>query len=176
LIAHVEGVRALVFDETVHGELRRGLVLASLLRFPALPVTLQLLVVGAAAAWAFSGRFGSPSVPQDHRLRGREAFIDTTARLLEGSVAEGISLTRYWRDVVDAVSRARRIPVGDGPSSLARLASESTARGATDDPRALAAEVAAAAKDKPRSETWIAVATKIDRWRREMMHGPRTTP
>lgn len=176
LIAHVDGVHALLFDETVHGDLRRGQLLATLLRFPALPITLQLLAVAAIAVWAFSGRFGTPRADVDSRRGGREVFIDTTARLLEGSVAEGISLARYWRHAVDSVSHAHRLPLDDEAARWTRLVALSSARGASDDPRTLAADATAASEGKGRPHEWIAVAVRIDRWRREMSHGPRPTP
>jgi len=176
LVAHLNGVHRLVFDETVHGDLRHGRILASLLSLPALPITLQFLTVALASVWAFSGRFGSPGARREAQAIGREVFVETTARMIEGSLAECSSLARYWRHVAEGVSQARHIPLGDRTENLARLASESSARRTTDDPRALAVEVIAASEGKSRPETWIAVATKIDRWRREMMHGPRTTP
>jgi hypothetical protein len=174
LLGHIEGVHELVFDEMIHGETRRGNALAFAGRSKALPVALQLILIGGAALWAFSGRFGNP--PETRAARGgREVFIETTARLLEGSVGEGSSLARYWRDAIDAVSRARRIVPGRGPAGLARLAGESSASGATDDVETLAAEIAAAAEGNPRSNAWIAAAMKVHRWRREMTHGSRTT-
>jgi hypothetical protein len=102
LLSHIDGVHELVFDEMIHGEARRRNVLAFAARSPALPIALHLMLVAAVATWAFSGRFGSP--PETHVTRGgREIFIETTARLLEGSVGEGSSLARYWRDAIDAV-------------------------------------------------------------------------
>ncbi len=174
LISHMPGVHELVFDEMIHGEIARGHSFAFAASASAFPVVLQLILLGAAVVWAFSGRFGTPTEP--HRTRGgREVFIETTARLLEGSVGEGSSLSRYWRDALDAVMRARRIvPVG-GAADLARLAAESSASGVADDPLSLAREIAAASEGEHFSENWITAAMKVHRWRREMMHGSRTT-
>jgi hypothetical protein len=174
LLAHLDGVHALVFDETLHGDVRRGELLASLLRFPVLPVTAHLTVLTLLALWAFSGHFGTPREAGAARAGGREVFIDTTARLLEGSIAEGLALTWYWRHVSDAVSTWLRLPAEDPSERIARLAAAAAAHGTSDDPRALAAEVLAATDGEPKPETWTAVALKIDRWRREMTHGPGT--
>lgn len=174
LVAQIDGVRTIVFDEVCHGRLHRGALVASLLRAPALPLTLQTLLVALLAAWAWSGPFGTPRDAVPASTGGREAFVGTTARLIVGAPNEGMSLERYWRYACDDVAEALHISAVSNRSRLDKLAAASAARGATGDPRALADEVTEAADGPPRPETWIAVAAKVHRWRREMLHGTRT--
>jgi len=173
LLQHVEGARKLVFDETIHGFVKRGEIVGALLRPPAVTLTAQILLLGAVIVWAFAGRFGTPRERSATRTVGRDVFIATTARLMTGSVEEGSVVERYWRFTVDEVASALRLPAGDDETRLGRLRELSSARGASDDPGELAGEVADVSRGKPRPDRWIDVALRIHRWRRELLHGPR---
>ena len=173
LLQHVEGARKLVFDETVHGFVKRGEIVGSLLRPPAVTLTAQILLLAAVIVWAFAGRFGTPRERGAVRTVGRDVFIATTARLMTGSVEEGSVVERYWRFTVDEVAAALHLPAGDDEGRLDRLRALSSARGASDDPGELAGLVADVSRGKPRPDRWIDVALRIHRWRRELLHGPR---
>jgi hypothetical protein len=173
LVASLPDVRSVVFDETIHGYTEQGRLLAALLTFPVLPVTLQLLLAAALAVWVGAARFGSPRPPDDPRRAGRERFVETAARAMIGSSREAASLGRYWSQTLDAVADGLHLPPADPETRLRRLAALSSKRGVSEDPVTLDREVAEAAGKSFRSERWAALSLRIHEWRGEMLHAAR---
>lgn len=173
LITKGIGANAVAFDETLHGFGESGGLLADALSFPAVLVTLHVLLVLGLATWAGSVRLGPARPDRPARALGREAFIDSTARLLVGAPDEIHALATYWRAAQDAVAEAMRLPPLAPAARLRRLAALTEARGVAEDVVSLDAEIAASVRVVAKPASWLSLAERAYRWRRSMTVGLR---
>ena len=167
------GVDTVVFDETLHGFEDSGALLRDAFSFPALLVTAHLALAIGVALWAGARRFGPPRSERPPRTLGREAFIDSTVRLLSGTKDEVASLSAYWKLAQEVVSVELRLPPLTPPERLSRLAAASAERRA-DDPRSIDAEISTAIQFETDPKRWVELAQRAHRWRMEMTGGLRS--
>jgi AAA lid domain len=142
LLATRLGAEGVVFDETIHGFVRRGGLLAELLSFPLLPAFTHLLLATALVVWAGAGRFGKPLPGASRPLAGKTVLIANTAALLTRGGHSAASLERYFRQTLQAVaSRLHLPPRLPAAETRRRLQQLSDARGLGIDLAAVAAQV-----------------------------------
>lgn len=88
---------AIVFDETVHGHISEPDIFTVAGTFPAVLVSVHLLLFCALVAFAARGRFGAPVPPPPAIASGKGFLIDNVAALLRRGGHHGHSLRRYGR-------------------------------------------------------------------------------
>lgn len=105
------GARGVVFDETVHGFVRRAGLFYEATRFPLVIAVLQALVFLGMVLWAGLFRFGKPvRTPPGLEAAGKAVLIDNTAKLLGFGGHSGWSLHAYFGQTVNAVARHYFLP------------------------------------------------------------------
>ncbi|MCB9551448.1 MAG: DUF4350 domain-containing protein [Myxococcales bacterium] len=170
LLGELIGDRVLVVDETLHGHRTAGSLARQLFEFPLAAITLQLLAVVLLALLAGVRRFGAPvPLPQGFG-RGRRVLIENTAALGHHAGHDGDALRRYFETTLRRVQRALHAPAElRGEAALQWLARVGRARRVDEDPAALAA-----AAESARPQDRLAVARRIDAWRRALLdtHDP----
>ena len=162
-----------VMDETLHGFEEVPSVWRELLRPPLVLTTAQALLVGLAALWSGSARFGRPRPEPPPLAAGKRMLLDNTADLLRHGGHLSHALRAYWRHAFDSVASSLHAPPGLDPARLAWLARLSRARGAAD-PVDLA--VAGLPQSGPAERQALDLALRIHRWREEMIDGSRSHP
>jgi hypothetical protein len=164
---------AVVVDETIHGHERAPSIWRELLGFPLVVIMAQALVVLAILLWVGTGRFGAPQRPEPTLEPGHRFLIENTAELVRYRGQLGAALTPYLQTTVHSVRRALGAPPDlDGAALSAWLDRVGRARGTTDRLGDLEKLTRQVAKQPIRAARVIANAARIDRWRREILHGP----
>lgn len=165
-----------VVDETLHGFEEVPSVWRELLRLPLALAVAQALLVGMAALWSGSARFGRPRPEAPPLAAGKRILLDNTADLLRHGGHLAHALRAYWRNALDSVASALHAPSGLEPARLAAwLARISRARGAAD-PVDLEAGLAGLTRTGPAERQALDLALRIHRWREEMIDGSRSHP
>ena len=178
-VALLDGLRqpggAVVFDETHHGFVQRPSLWRSAFRLPFAIVSVQALIAMAVLMWAAAGRFGAPvPVPRPYKS-GKAALIDNAANLVETGGVAGDVFARYvgsvQRDVARRLHAPRRLDAGELVDWLDRIG---RARGLGETLGALVRE-ADDLMQRPRTDDarLLRVARRFNRWRQEMIDGPR---
>jgi hypothetical protein len=172
LLDHARDGGRVVFDEVVHGHKSGGSLWAEFATFPLGLVTIQLVLLALALAWAGLVRVAKPLALPPPLGRGLQVLVDNTASLLHlGGHAPEV-LARYWqatqRELLAALHAPADLGAGDRAAWLARAAA---ARKAGDDPAAIDAAVAAS---KGRPAEVLATARRIHRLRTALLHGGET--
>jgi hypothetical protein len=159
-------------DETLHGFEVRPSIWREMFSFPLACAVIQAAVALAALLWAGMVRFGAPRPQAPELGAGRRTLIDNTAELLAFGGHSGHSLRRYFDRAVEAAARTQPAEAGADAMELARRAGRRTR--ARDDVDALDREVRGCATarvgaaDERRA---VALALRIDDWRREVADG-----
>ena len=161
-------------DETLHdhGLGRPESFWKQLFAFP-LALTLAQVIAGILVfVWAGAGRFGAP-VPLPPPIEpGKRVLIDNTAELLRFGGHTHHILSRYYRATVTEVARRLHAPPAMGSAELREwLERVGKARGLSVGLRAIEADLAELGRyHRGREHQLVAVATRIHRWRRGMLH------
>jgi hypothetical protein len=153
-----------IIDETMHGYARPPSVMRTLLAFPLVIVTAQVVVCAILLVWAAMVRFGPRRAAPPPIAPGKDFLIRNTAALLHYGGHHAEAVRRYLQLAVADVRHAVHAPAA---ASSAWLDDLGRTRGATISLAEL--ERAAAAETHPRN--LIALADRIYRWRMEMNHG-----
>ncbi len=180
VVALLDGLRrpggAVVFDETHHGFVQRPSLWRSAFRLPFAIVSVQALIAMAVLMWAAAGRFGAPvPVPKPYKS-GKAALIDNAANLVETGGLTGDVFARYvasvQRDVARRLHAPRRFDARELVDWLDRIG---RARGLDETLGTLIREaddlMHRARADDAR---FLRVARRLNRWRQEMIDGPRS--
>jgi hypothetical protein len=153
-----------IIDETMHGYARPPSVIHTLLGFPLVVVTLQIVACAILVVWAAMVRFGPRRAAPPPIAPGKDFLIRSTAALLHYGGHHADAVRRYLQLTVADVRRALHAPAA---ASTAWLDDVHRSRGGT---IALAdLEREAGTETHPRN--LIALADRIYRWRMEMTHG-----
>ena len=153
-----------IIDETMHGYARPPSVMRTLLAFPLVIVTAQIVVCAILVVWAAMVRFGPRRAAPPPIAPGKDFLIRNTAALLHYGGHHADAVRRYLQLTVADVRHALHVPA---TATTAWLDDLRRTRGATISLAEL--EHAAATETHPRN--LIALADRIYRWRMEMTHG-----
>lgn len=164
--------RVLVVDETLHGHRTVASLARRLFEFPLAALTLQATAMALLAIFAGVRRFGAPVPLPAGYGRGRRVLIENTAALGHYAGHDGDALARYFAATLRRVGAALHAPAGlRGDALLAWIARVGQARRVDTDPAALAA-----AAESARPADRLAVAARIDAWRRALLDPPTDRP
>jgi hypothetical protein len=164
-----------IFDEEVHGyRAPSSNLLALMLQFPFVIVTIQLLAASALLLWATMPRFGLALPAPEMLAAGKQGLIRNAAILLRYSRHPEIIIASYLRSTIRSVARELRSPPGlDWPGMIEWLARVGASRGVAVDLRHLvrrAEDLVASGPGNVRTPAKIAHDAHC--WKREMLHGP----
>jgi Domain of unknown function (DUF4350) len=170
--------QAIVVDETLHGHERIPSLWRELFAFPLLPSVLQATLALLALIASGMGRFGAPLPRPPALASGKSTLIENTASLLRSAGHSAHTLGRYLDAAMSEVARALHAPSFARPEELrAWLRAASRRRGASVELPALAAAVERTReREGRRSESMVALARRIHRWKQEMLRGQQDHP
>ncbi|MEE9393676.1 MAG: DUF4350 domain-containing protein [Planctomycetota bacterium] len=167
-----EGDSALVFDESMHGIAAPESFWRELLRFPLVLVSITGLLLLLAALWKSMGRFGQPEPVKRTLALGKSYLIENTARLLALGGYSHHSLQRYHEQSTDEVWQSLR---SGQPAEKAKqtetLERIEQSRQTKDHIGELGRLVKGQKKHKALGTQGRELATRLYRWRREMIDG-----
>lgn len=112
ILRKLRGDGTIAFDETLHGFAREPSVFHLAREFPAVLVTVQLLLLLALVALAARGRFGAIVPPPTPIGSGKAYLIDNVAALQRRAGHHENSLRRYAQMCVRKAARRLRAPRG----------------------------------------------------------------
>ncbi|MGE0551099.1 MAG: DUF4350 domain-containing protein [Kofleriaceae bacterium] len=156
-----------VIDETIHGYAQQPSLARTLLRFPLVLATMQVLICAVFAVWAAMVRFGprKPSAPPI--APGKDFLVRNTAALLHYGGHHSHALHRYLSSATLQVRHTLHAP-SLAPNAMTEwLERVRKTRGGTISLVDLETWVATA--DTP--QRVVEVADLVFRWRTEMTHG-----
>lgn len=178
MIEHVRQAEAtVIFDETIHGFLKKPSVWRALIEFPLVVASLQVLCTLLLLLWAGIGRFGSPQVPEPAIEPGKRFLIDNTAALLQFGGHTSHTLRRYYNSTVRDVARRLHAPELDDAGLeawLERVGSSKGVKTSLSDVRRDINSVIASKRVQPRSV--VLAANRLYHWKQEMLHGAASNP
>jgi hypothetical protein len=164
-----------VVDETLHGHVATASLWRELFSFPLSLATASALLCLALLLWAAMGRFGKPQPAPRALAAGKRGLIENTAELTRHGGHAAYALERYLHATVQDVARAQHAPAQLGPVELrAWLLRAASARHVATDLTELERDVSALATSDKRPDAAaraLAIATRIHRWRQEMIDG-----
>ncbi len=164
---------AVIIDETIHGFGRAPNIWRSMLEFPFVIATIQMVATIIILLWASAGRFGNPLPTARPIEPGKSALIANTASLLCHGGHGPELLRRYQRAIVHDVARRLHLPTDIGEAAVVkRLDRLAAARGrqmriANLSRDADLLEQSATAADG----RLVRQARRLHRWKQEMIHG-----
>jgi len=164
-----------VFDETIHGFVARpDNPLRLMFQFPFVVVTLQGLMAIGLLLWATLGRFGAPQTAPPALSSGKQALVESAAKLLGYAGYQQRMVRRYVQASLRDVARQLHAPRGLSESALLDwLQRVGQARGTDIDCVALYRETESiVASRRGGIAPLIPVARGIHRWKREILDGP----
>jgi hypothetical protein len=170
LIDELRGGGPVVIDETLHGYAQQPSLMRTLVAFPLVLATLQVVVCALLAVWAAMVRFGPRSAAPPPIAPGKDFLIRNTAALLHYGGHHAHALERYLQLTVGAVRHALHAPSLAPAATTGWLERVREARGGTISLVDL--ERAVATADTP--VRTVEVADQVFLWRMEMMHGARS--
>jgi hypothetical protein len=179
-LAAIEALRppgaVVVVDETLHGHVATPSLWRELFGFPLSLATTSALLALALLLWSAMGRFGKPRPDPRALAAGKRSLIDNTAELTRHGGHAAHALERYLHAALHDAARASHAPAQLGPAELREwLMNAARARHVSTDLNALEREVAelsALPGNRPGTAARaLAVATRIHRWRQEMIDG-----
>ncbi len=112
MMRHLRGPGAIVFDETLHGQVVEPSIWQAAGQFPLVLVPVHLLLLVALALWIAYDRFGAPLPVPATIAAGKQFLIDNVAALLRHGGQLTPSLRRYGRQRVRAAAEALHAPPG----------------------------------------------------------------
>lgn len=167
LIDRLRGDGPVVIDETLHGFAQTPSLSRTLLRFPLVIATAQVLICALLVVWAAMVRFGPRRVAPPPLAPGKDFLIRNTAALLHYGGHHAHALKRYLQLSVTAVRHALHAPALPQSQMTAWLERVRLARRGTISLATLEQEVEAA-RDPARV---VELADQVFRWRMEMTDG-----
>ena len=165
LLDRLRGHGPVVIDETMHGYARSPSVIRTLLSFPLVVATLQIVVCAILLAWAAMVRFGARRPAPPPIAPGKDFLIRNTAALLHYGGHHAEALRRYLQLAVADVRAKLHAPADASTEWLDRVRE---ARAGT---VPLAELERAVADPDLLPKHVVALADRIYRWRMEMTHG-----
>jgi hypothetical protein len=156
-----------VIDETIHGYAQQPSLVRTLLRFPLVLATLQVLVCAVLVVWAAMVRFGPRRAAPPPLAPGKDFLIRNTAALLHYGGHHGHALRRYLQLTVAAVRHALHAPSLAPTAMTAWLERVRLVRGG----RISLVELEQAVETADTPARVVEVADQVFRWRTEMTHG-----
>ncbi|MDH3626794.1 MAG: hypothetical protein OEV00_00450 [Acidobacteriota bacterium] len=159
-------------DETLHGLSRQPSLIAALLSFPLVFLTLQGLLTLAIVVWHGVFRFGAPSTTSPVGAgRGKEILIDNAANLLDLRGHSQASLHFYYRSSLRLVGRTLFL---DDDLSFAdlekRVLNLATSRPGGHVIHSIRRSIENYSEASRRSERAVRIARRLFRWRERFMH------
>lgn len=118
-----------VFDETLHGHIKRPGLGEVMTRPPLLFFTLHLILLFLLVGWAASGRFGPPIATSLLLSPGKELLLQNTSELLNFSGYQGLLLSRYWQHQIDDIASKFHVSAQDMTGRVEALQRISESRG-----------------------------------------------
>jgi Domain of unknown function (DUF4350) len=167
MVKLIDGLRdggPVIIDETMHGYTRPPSVMRTLLAFPLVVVTVQIIACAILLVWAAMVRFGPRRAAPPPIAPGKDFLIRNTAALLHYGGHHADAVRRYLQLTVADVRHALHAPAA---ATTTWLDDVRRSRGGTISLAEL--ERAAASETHPRN--LVALADRIYRWRMEMTHG-----
>jgi hypothetical protein len=169
---------AVIVDETLHGYEQEPTIWRELFEFPLVLALSQAVLTVLILLWAAMGRFGAPLPSAPALEPGKTFLIGNIAELLRYGGHAGHALSRYLQTTLQDLGRLLHAPTSVGPVELRPwLERVGVARGVKTDVKRLVDDVAAAAAAPQIDVKRVALlATRIHRWRQEMIDGSGTHP
>jgi len=160
---------AVVFDETLHGHVSAPSLWGELATFPLSLAPASALLAFLALLWATTGRFGAPVPGGPGLAAGKLTLIDNIAELTGYGGHVSYALERYLQATMQDVARRTHAPAH--AEARAWLTHVEAIRRVGIGLATLEREVRSAPPHQA-----LAVATRIHRWREDMIHGPARDP
>jgi hypothetical protein len=160
-----------VVDEVLHGFEEEPTVFKELFRFPLVLAVLSVLFALLLGLWAGMGRFGAPLPPPRTLEPGKRFLIDNTAELLRLGGHSSRTLQRYWQTSFQAVCQDLHAHPALSPRQRREWLAKLGERRGTEDLSKLEREVEALSKAQADPARVVALASRIYRWRTEIVHG-----
>ncbi len=178
LIDELRAGGPVVFDETVHGYTSPPSLWKSLLRFPLVLASLQVLICAGLLLWAAVGRYGPARLAPPPLPSGKAFLIRNTAALLHSGGHDAEALRRYLATTIHGVRQTLHAPRDLEPAALRTWLERVRAdRGGTVSLPELERDVNIVdVERRGQSRRIVELAARIHRWRTEMTHGPRNHP
>lgn len=167
LIDQLRGDGPVVIDETLHGYAQTPSLTRTLLRFPLVIATVQVLICCLLVVWAAMVRFGPRRAAAPPLAPGKDFLIRNTAALLHYGGHHAHALRRYLQLTVVAVRHALHAPALPPAQMTAWLERVRVARKGTISLATLEHDVEAV-NDPARV---VELADQVYRWRMEMTDG-----
>lgn len=156
-----------VIDETLHGYAQQPSLMRTLLRFPLVLATLQVLVCAVLVVWAAMVRFGPRREAPPPIAPGKDYLIRNTAALLHYGGHHAHALKRYLQLTVAAVRHALHAPSLAPTAMTAWLERVRQVRGG----KISLVELEQTVETADTPARVVEVADQVFRWRTEMTHG-----
>jgi hypothetical protein len=167
LIDRLRGGGPVVFDETMHGYARQPSLVRTLLRFPLVLATMQVLVCAVLVVWAAMVRFGPRREAPPPLAPGKDFLVRNTAALLHYGGHHAHALRRYLQLTVAAVRHALHAPSLAPAAMTAWLEKVRRVRGG----QISLVELERAVETADTPARVVEVADQVFRWRTEMTDG-----
>ncbi|MDR3073356.1 MAG: DUF4350 domain-containing protein [Deltaproteobacteria bacterium] len=163
----------IVFDETAHGfQGARDSPAERLFRFPFVVVTALAGLAVLVLAFAASGRFGAPTLPEPELDFGKAGLIGNSVRLLDYAGHHADVFRRYALMTVRLAARALHAPADlDGPSLAGWLDRLGEARKVPLSCAAILRGMEGGADDPQHLSRLFAGVRDIHRWKGDILNG-----
>lgn len=156
-----------VLDETMHGYAQQPSLLRTLLRFPLVLATMQVLVCALLVVWAAMVRFGPRREAPPPIAPGKDFLVRNTAALLHYGGHHAHALRRYLQLTVAAVRHALHAPSLAPAAMTVWLEKVRRVRGG----QISLVELERAVETADTPARVVEVADQVFRWRTEMIDG-----
>jgi hypothetical protein len=160
-----------VIDETLHGYAQQPSLSRTLLRFPLVLATMQVIACALLAIWAAAVRFGPKREAPPPLAPGKDFLIRNTAALLAYGGHHGHALRRYLHLTVGAVRHMLHAPQLAPAAATEWLERVRKQRGGAVSLVELEQRIDQAAMKRLPPQTVVELADQVYRWRMEMTHG-----
>ena len=163
-----------VIDSTVHGAAGRPSLWGALLELPFVVASLAGILALAFVLWAGTARFGAPLPTAPLLEAGKLTLIDNATRLLRYGGHQREILDRYRRALVATVIARLHAPAHGSSGELVRWFDRvGQARGTRHAYRQIIGEIETLTAGEGAGERkLLAAATRLYRWKGEMLDGP----
>lgn len=165
-----------VIDSSIHGAAGKPSLWGALLELPFVVASLAGFLALAFVLWAGTARFGAPVPAAPHLEAGKLTLIDNATRLLRYGGHQREILDRYRRALVAAVTARLHAPAqgsGGGEQLVRWFDRVGRARGTRHAYREIIGEIETlTAGSGAGDRKLLAAATRLYRWKGEMLDGP----
>jgi len=168
----------IILDEIIHGHLQPPTIGRMMMEFPFVILTMQGALFLLLVLWAGVFRFGPPRDAERSLKAGHDLFLDNTAELLTSGRHTAYSVERYVWMTIEEVAHKLGAPRELQGKALQRWVQGATASRARSEGVDLEAITERASdlstrKRPPSDAAVLALALKINRWKKEILDGAR---